>query len=49
MTLEAVLVGGLIGGSLHQELGYGSEPTRPDASAQDVASAFVGQLTGATD
>jgi hypothetical protein len=48
MTLEAVLVGGLLGSSLHQECSYSSKPTQPDASAEDVARAFIGHLTGAT-
>jgi hypothetical protein len=48
MTLEAVLVGDLLGSSLRQEFGYSSKPTLPDASAEDAAPAFIGHLTGAT-
>jgi hypothetical protein len=49
MTLEAVLAGDLLGSSLHRECGYSSKPTQPDVSAGDVAPAFIGHLTGATD
>jgi len=47
MTLEAVLVGDLLGSSQHHECGYSPKPTQPDASAGDVAPVFVGHLTGA--